>query len=227
MATDLNFLPSFPAPREPQEPEIAFNGGAPSRELKVRSPAFTDAALTKPGIIHLARCPASPDSGIVRLNAICKCHSGIRIAPLGARIAILEETSISVRCVMSGSAPFWVERLTTREATGEEPPRARRYKIPDDYRKLELYTGEHGRPPGHQRTGERHEIVLHNKSTWRIFAYKGDPSSTDAVLIRPMLSAENALGATFQQIKIIDRKKVSKLRPVFPLPDGTENPGWK
>lgn len=224
---DLNFLP--PEHLSARESDLTFDGTFGSRELKTRSPAFTDAALTKPGVIHLAKCPAAPSNdGLVHSRrGICKCNSGIRIAPLGSRIAVLLETPISLLCVTNSSAPFWIERLTTREAaTGKEDPvRTGRLKLPDDYRALEVYQAEHGPPPSHKRKPERHEIVKYGKTWWRLFTYSGSPPIP--ILIHPALMADRALSATFRQIKVAGRNGISNCKPVFPLPNGTENPGWK
>jgi hypothetical protein len=75
----------------------------------------------------------------------------------------------------------------------------------------------------------RDELKATTQIPWRLLgliAYNNKPA---ALLIRPEIHAENALNPRWDQQTItpLIEDLTRTLIPVFPLPDGTEDPGWK
>ena len=212
-----------------------------ARSLRARLPApiFADAALTVPMPLHSERCPARLDARGVPGDRLCRCQSGrwtLEVGSLGAEL-LLDGDAALVR--FDGHSPCWVERgAVVRELRRETPkvPAPRGPQLPPDLVLLRerlddglcRYPRRRLRPAGGDLVFVRSDA---RSGTWRPRRFLCTTRTSKgrvAVLIDPALlrTQTGTLGWHQGDYLPLHGEPWQSLLVAYPLPDGTEDPGW-
>ena len=203
--------------------------------VRAELPIFTDRRLEHPTSMHSPRCPAT------RPHGQCRCGSRKwRLLPRET-VQLLDEDGPAV--LIKGlfddgteAAPCWTERRGLLQHRGPRPtePEATPTRDIDLLRKLiaqqgfPTYKRRRIPPTGGCLVVLRSEYRS-NKSPdiWRYLASitMGDEAE-GALLVDPELNPGQALFAPWNRCRHVLGSPSSTLLVLFPLPDGTETPGW-
>lgn len=201
--------------------------------LIVSAPAFLDPDLSVPARIHRLSCPALRDR-------LCRCGSPGGDLPPGP-LTILQKRGDAAQVQHPDFSAVWIEiellKPVAPRPTRESPHHG---EAPSDFLLLERWLDVHGAPSygrrrRHPHSGEmvwvRAELRDPDQEPvpWRLLSVvqlEGQPTVT---LIHPARPGAEALYASWEEVRHLQAPKgaASALLPVFPLPDGTEDPGWK
>lgn len=215
-------------------------------------PVFADSALETASVIHVEGCRSGAnEDGHARAtlctNRFCVQHQ------LQQGVAVLEvhrtETSLLVRT--QTSSPFWIEEGTTvpcrAPKTQDRVRSSRQHTIllpPPDYLLVDAWIGNGStKLPRRRRPIRGGEIVFlrselnekRDPEIWRFFALSFHNSRKIALIIDASIPFDSALNPGWRQCRPVllehqDGLQVQPeqlLIPVFPLPDGTQDPGWR
>jgi hypothetical protein len=216
-------------------------------------PVFADAAMTVPGFVHQIGCPAEahPDGHLPDRRCASKCSSAVVRVGAMVPMRVVQISEQSILAHLQDSGLFWVERAGLQRASApanpvqvHDPLRAHRL-IPPDYIAIETYLGIHPgtKFPRRRRVVQGGEIVLLRNelakhdgelSTWRYLGMTMHHGVPAVILIDPRLAPVVALNPGWGQHLTLPLRRGGKaaephqlLLPVFPLPDGTKDPGWR
>lgn len=206
-------------------------------------PVFADADLEERSAIHSDRCPAQADTDGKSRSTLCRCLGAVYVLKSGTPVLTLYDNGEAqlVRLIDSGS--FWVESKVSKISVKAPQPTqrfvyTRHQPFPPDYTALQsaLVDGKmkllRRRRP--LRGGElcfvRGDADQH---PWRFLGQIWDGVQRSALLLDAEVRAERALGPHWNQQTIVSLMRDGQilephqvLYPVFPLPDGTKDPGW-
>jgi len=206
-------------------------------------PVFGDSELTVRSAIHSDRCPSSSDEQGSPNDSPCRCLAALYVLQTSIPVCTLKVENDAVLVQTIDSGPFWVEgnvhrrRANEPEKTKQFVP-LRRRSLPPDYLKVQIAMGE-----GSLSLGRRRRPIVggeicflrgdKNQTPWRFLGMFFDGVNKVMLIIDAELRYERGLGPTWSQHKQVPLVRDGKslepnqlLIPVFPLPDGTENPGW-
>lgn len=214
-------------------------------EAKRPMPVFADADLMHPSIVHGAGCgAASKDDGIAPSNLKCRCKRIDASVPKSTPMCLIDKRPGALLVHTLGSGPFWIEEASFRRCRRPpEPSRhERRSRIPADYLEVEtalggsrpLKLGRRRRPiQGGEIVFIRSDLRNGEPVPWRYLAQTFVDDVPAALLIDPSIPIDRALALHWDQQQTLPLLKNNTpvranqlLIPVFPLPDGTEDPGW-
>ena len=209
-------------------------------ENRIALPLFTDARLVERAVLHQPGCKGSlQENG--EPSGPCTCHSAHAILPERSKVQIVDLSEEAALVDFPPHGILWIE------SAGLSPiptPRVIPCRSPSPFpvsRCLdwELLQEKHPvAPPTYPRRRREPvggEIVylrndLHQGAAlpWRFYGTTQTEKGTEVLLIDPSLDPTRALGPSWVQVKrfLIEKSPASYLIPVFPLPDGTRNPGW-
>ena len=197
----------------------------PSRATEV----FSSAQLSKPTMVHRRTCRGALGENGKALDGRCSCPGGEPVLePADLVVVILVEGDAAL-VKAEGCAPTWV-KAADLEATSEKP-RTRRPPLPPDLVTLRAAGDLHyGRV---RRVPSPGEIVFlradrENQTPLRFLCSVVTESGPEAVLIDPDIDPLGAMDLDWRctELRPFQGRLSSLLRPAFPLPDGTESPGW-
>jgi len=197
------------------------------------APAFSNEALTVPVMVHWLSCPSLR-------GRRCGCGSPGSDLPSGP-LTILEKRRHSVKVQHADFAPVWIEIELLKPVHERATPSrgVQRQTPPADHALLEQWMLDNGIPKYGRR--RRHpqpsELVWiradirespDDAIPWRLLFACCLEGVQTAALIHPERPARQALRASWEEVTYLNVEKglPSALMPVFPLPDGTESPGW-
>jgi len=216
-------------------------------------PVFDDESLTEPGSLHDSKCRAAVLESGRKPSKRCRCNVGSNVIPRGTKGALLRHNigaphNFSALVKFGTFAPIWVEAaplmtILTASASPEEVKKYdfktwRSWKLKNLGRKDEKGIRKTNLPR-RRRPIKGGELVLIRSeknllSSYRfIMTYQKHQTKmnpTYAMLLSPEATREEALTPDWTQVRsvLIHEGKApnSVLYPCFPLPDGTEDPGW-
>lgn len=194
-----------------------------------RSPVFEDPEMMSPGHLHERGCPGAVSSEGVRSSSTCRCSSCTDRTTPGLIGRVLEENPVACLVQFDGHAPAWVERATlTMGVHLQEKPAGR--IVPHDHllaKAADLSLIHRRRRP---KGGEI--VFLRNDRTtsWRFLFTVEIEGVGHVLLVDPAMPPADAISPPPEATCILplgERRIESVLVPVFPLPDGTPDPGWR
>lgn len=206
-------------------------------------PVFGDKDLSVRSAIHSDRCPARSSLDAPADDSVCRCVSATFTVRPGMAVRTLFVEGDSQLVQMNDSGPFWLEARVGKVRTKTPEPEAvfiplRRRPLPPDYLELQrALQGGRLKMPRRRRPVKGGEICFirsdPDQHPWRFFGIVFDGTTQHALLIDSILRYESALMPGWKQQTLVplvrDGKKLAPeqvLIPVFPLPDGTKDPGW-
>ena len=220
--------------------------------VKRTVPVFSDSGLENASVIHRRGCRASSVESGVTPVALCNNRfcSDPKIDPSTPVRKVMEgEHAVLVQTQTSG--PFWIESgfLEPSKPPEEKPERrsAKSHRVlmpPPDYLMADTLLGEGPiRLPRRRRRVNGGEIVFvrselsdraREPMLWRFFALTFDKGIPSALIIDASIPFDGALNPGWAQYRSLPLIKNGKkatpeqfLIPVFPLPDGRQDPGWR
>ncbi len=215
-----------------------------------RLPVFADQRLTVPTVVHGPKCQAQAhEDGVVSTQS-CRCHSAKTRLDPAQPVCLISMQDERALVHEQDSGLFWVESSSLIPTAAPPPPpeiplRIRRAP-PADYIEVEASLGEPAfKLPRRRRRIQGGEIVFiradySDKTTepvpWRFFGLTFVNNMCAILLIDASLRFDGDLekiGWPQQRTLILgvrngkDVEPHQLLIPVFPLPNGTEDPGWE
>lgn len=207
---------------------------------KFTLPAFTEEELREPARIHLHHCPGALQINGKLPRGRCRCQSANSQVYQGDKGDLHFEKGDAALVSFDGYGPVWVEKvgLLRIKAIGIPGPNIEPVlgpKVPPD---LEATMEALKRPlrfPRRRRPIKGGELVfVRAEKTAGLLLPKRFfwCAKGSAALIDPRLSPEQAMSPDWCEVEMVTlpgghNGPARVLFPVFPLPDGTEDPGWR
>jgi hypothetical protein len=215
-------------------------------------PPFSDAALRAPARLHDDRCPGAVQQNGLPPRGRCNCDSATSMVPSGSigSLHIQDFKGASSLVSFAGYGPAWFESKGLHELRDMQPvkmsPGGPDCPVdqgtddrPADIQLFEGWTKKNGTPKyGRRRRpikgGElvyvRQERLAGRFEPWRFVFCSRREGVHVAVLARPELPPTGVISPDWDEVRLIPLKEDGLphrvLFPVYPLPDGTEDPGW-
>ena len=198
--------------------------------LASQAPIFADPKLLRPTSRHSTSCAN-------RRGGPCRCGLAMWITTSTQEVQVLERQKEASRIVLAPwTAPVWVEtsllhawRKESAPRTPEEPKEQAR-DIDLVRTQLKLGPLTYGRRRLRPKCGELVFIRGQSQAPWRFLAVAGTGERALAILVDPEVAPSNAMTPDWPEAQLVELdggEPWRKLLVVFPLPDGTENPGWR
>ena len=208
-------------------------------------PVFDDERLTEPGSLHDSKCRAGVLESGRKPSKRCRCNVGSNVIPRGTKGALLRHNigaphNFSALVKFGTFAPIWVEAaplmtILTAAASPEE-----RYRGDlETWNSWKSLTDGKAKLPRRRRPIRGAELVLirAEKNLLRPYRFimtyqkhQTESNPTYCMLLSPEATREEALTPDWTQVRSVlipkGKSPNSALYPCFPLPDGTEDPGW-
>jgi hypothetical protein len=201
--------------------------------LQRHAPVFMDPKLLLCTSVHEKGCrgeiPGRP----------CRCGLAMWLTGESHQVCVLEKNDESAQVILAPwLRPVWVEAsmLTSFRPYKAAPEGSSPASLPRDIDVLHpyltpftepmIYPRRRLRPQCGQLVFIRGEI----QEPWRFLAIAGAGDFKFAILIDPEVPPDQALAPDFPQVHVVELgagESWQKLIVVYPLPDGTADPGWR
>jgi len=214
-----------------------------SLRARTAAPIFRNSDLSVPMPLHTERCPARLDRRGVPGDRLCRCRSGRWVLEVGLSGTEIDAKNGAILVQFEGYSPCWIERsalvselkatVTTLDPLRTPPPGA---ELPPDLELLRQVLSEgvsrwprrRTRPVGGDLVLVRAEVKAGEPRPWRFLCTTRQAGARVAVLLDPELARSQVGTFGWHQARYLQLHgdPWQSLLVAFPLPDGTDDPGW-
>ena len=206
-------------------------------------PAFEDEPLCSPGIIHHESCPGGLLESGKSSGRRCRCSGSNTMIQRGTKGEIIRYNPSRLAALVKFryTAPIWVETATLMTILPQSTPPTEKASE-SDVLVFEDWAGLNPSPKKWKRRrrpviGGELVLVRSERNQLKPYRfimtyqkYQTAENPTYAMLLDPHASKEEALNPNWTQIRNVlvpeGKSPASIFYPIFPLADGTEDPGW-
>lgn len=207
-----------------------------------RLAVYADAELTVMRSIHSQSCPLVARADGAVSHGMCRCSSARFFLAENTPILTLSVQGDAQLCRAIDSGPFWIESgVPQRRCKAPVAPPTDMFSpkpLPKDVLAVQMARTEGRLKRKRRRRAIRGaEICIlrddPDEHLWRFIGTVCEGERHRALLIDAEVHADRGLAPAPHERIVVELERAGKplkprqvLYPVFPLPDGTEDPGW-